>query len=208
MTHTPLPELLTKLSEKGALSVVQDLIFKEARTHRTWLKKTVSNELLKSIYDLMKLGPTSANCCPLRIVFVSSPEEKEKLRECLDEGNIEKTMAAPVTALFAYDLKFYTQEELGLNENMRSYFAKAEAFTLESALRNSTLQAAYFMLAARLRGVDCGPMSGFDVDKLNQTFFPSSDLRINFICNLGYGKTEDLNKRKARLSFDQVCKSI
>lgn len=206
MSHTPLPDLFNKLKEKGAFETVENLIFKEARTHRTWLDKPVDPETLKSIYELMKFGPTSANCCPLRITFVSSPEGKEKLKSCLDKGNIEKTMAAPLTALFAYDLKFYTKEQLGLNEGMQKYFTKTEAFTEESALRNSTLQAAYFMLAARLHGVDCGPMSGFDADKLNQAFFPSSDLRVNFICNLGYGKTEDLNERKPRLSFEQACK--
>ena len=146
-----------------------DLIFVKARTYRTWEKKPVDRALLEEVYDLAKLGPTSANSCPLRIIFIDSPEAKKKLITCLDEGNIEKTKAAPVTAIFAMDMEFYTQKNLGLNESMREFFTKDPNFTYENAFRNASLQAAYFMLAARAKGLDCGPMSGFNREKANKS---------------------------------------
>lgn len=185
-----------------------DLIFTKARTHRTWEKKCVEKALLEEIYNLAKLGPTSANCCPLRVVFIESVKAKEKLKGCLDSGNIEKTMAAPVTAIFALDMKFYMQKGLGLNEAMREYFTKDPNFTYENAFRNASLQAAYFMLAARAKGLDCGPMSGFSREKVDSLFFQGSSYKSDFLCNLGYGKKEELRDRKPRLSFDEVCKLI
>lgn len=182
------------------------LLFTEARTHSAWLAKPVDDELLKNIHDLMKFGPTSANCCPLRIVFVKTKLAKERLKPALSEGNIEKTMAAPVTAIFAQDMKFYEHlPVLFPHADAKSWFAGNEALIAETARRNSSLQAAYFMIAARGYGLDCGPMSGFDPEKLDGIFFKGTSFKSNFLCNLGYGDASKLFPRSPRFKFEDTC---
>ncbi|MCE9507537.1 MAG: malonic semialdehyde reductase [Alphaproteobacteria bacterium] len=183
------------------------LLFTEARTHSAWLPEPVSADLLKKIYDLMKFGPTSANCSPLRIVFVKSREAKERLKPALSPGNLEKTMAAPVTAILAQDMKFY--EHLPMlfpHADAKSWFAGNEPLIADTAARNSSLQGAYFIIAARAYGLDCGPMSGFDPEKLNQEFFKGTSFKANFICNLGFGDKTKLFPRSPRFKFDDICK--
>ena len=184
-------------------------LFTEARTHNGWLKEPVSDDLLKTVYDLMKFGPTSANCSPLRIVFVKTQEAKERLKPALAAGNIEKTMAAPVTAIFAQDMKFY--EHLPMlfpHADARSWFAGKEAFIAETAMRNSSLQGAYFIMAARACGLDCGPMSGFDQEKVNAEFFEGTSIKSNFLCSLGSGDKTKLFPRSPRFKFDDVCQIV
>lgn len=186
-----------------------ELLFTKARTYNSWQDRSVPDALLQEIYNQARMGPTSANCCPLRIVFLKSPAAKEKLKPALSEGNIEKTMEAPVVALFAHDMEFY--EELPFlfpHTDARSWFVGNEKAIEETAFRNGTLQAAYFMIAARALGLDCGPMSGFDADKVNKLFFADGTHKVNFICNLGYGAEEGLFSRAPRFEFDQVCEIV
>lgn len=186
-----------------------DTLFTQARTHNAWQNKPVSDELCQQIYDLTKWGSTSANCSPARIVFVKSAAEKEKLVACMAPGNQEKTKTAPVTAIIAMDMEFYEQlPKLFPHADARSWFVGNQANIDATAFRNSTLQGGYFMLAARALGLDCGPMSGFDVDKVNATFFAGSSLKVNFMCNLGYGDASQLFPRSPRLSFDEACKIV
>lgn len=186
-----------------------DLIFRNARTHNVWLDRPVEPALLRRIYDVARMGPTSANCSPQRIVFVTSKEAKERLKPALSEGNRDKTMAAPVTAIFAYDLTFYEYlpRLFPHNPTARDWFAgkpHAEA----TALVNGTLQAAYFMVTARAFGLDCGPMAGFDKGVVDQAFFPEGTWKSNFLCNLGYGDPAKLFPRSPRLDFDEACKIL
>ena len=185
-------------------------IFLNERTCYHYAEKGVERELLREIYDLMKMGPTSANCSPLRIVFVESSAEKAKLVDCVMEGNKDKVKAAPMTALFAYDMKFYNNvpKLFAHNPGMKDYFSSSEAVTLDSAMRNSSLQAAYFMMIARAKGLALGPMSGFNSDAINSAFFADTDYRVNFICNLGYRSSDETNPRSPRLRFDEVCKVV
>lgn len=185
-------------------------IFEEGRTCNSFSSKDVPDNLLKEVYELAKLGPTSANCNPLRIIFIKSQDEKSKLLECLMEGNVAKTKEAPVTALFAEDLKFYTKMPslFPHNKEFGKIYENNEPLTKDTASRNSVLQAAYFMMVARGRGLDCGPMSGFSPEKLNEAFFSGSNYKINFICNLGYKSGEAEHPRLPRLSFDEACQII
>ena len=189
---------------------VLDLIFRKARTHSAWLAKPVDDAVLKEAYDLAKLGPTSANMCPLRIVFVKSPAGKERLKPALAAGNVEKTMAAPVTAILAMDVKFYELlPKLFPHADAKSWFKDLPANVLEyMALRNSSLQGGYFMLAARSLGLDCGPMSGFDNAKVDAEFFAGTTIKSNFLCNLGYGDASKLHPRSPRLEFDEACRLV
>lgn len=183
-----------------------DLIFREARTHSVWLDQQVSNETLHELYDLMKYGPTSANCCPARIVFVRSREAKERLRPALAKGNVDKTMSAPVTAIIGYDLRFYEKlPELFPHTDARSWFTGNKELADATAKRNGSLQGAYLIIAARSVGLDCGPMSGFDQAKVDAEFFKGTDVRSNFLCNLGYGDASALHPRSPRLDFDEAC---
>lgn len=184
-------------------------LFSDARSHNAWQDKPVLDELLQQIYEQMKWGPTSANCSPARIVFVKSPEQKEKLLACMNAGNVEKTKIAPVTAIIGMDMTFYDLlPQLFPHADARSWFAGNQAVIDATAFRNSSLQGGYFMLAARALGLDCGPMSGFDADKVNATFFAGTNVKVNFICNLGYGDVAGLFERSPRLSFDQACQII
>jgi 3-hydroxypropanoate dehydrogenase len=190
-----------------------DILFRAARTHRAWVDKPVSDTLLQAVWELAKQGPTSANCSPGRVVFVKSPEAKERLRPCLSRGNAEQTMAAPVTAILGYDLAFpdllprlYPQEDAG------SPFVGDAKLIGETAFRNGTLQGAYLILASRALGLDCGPMSGFDNARLDAEFFPGSTVRSNFLCNIGYGdpdgKPKRVGPRDPRLAFDEACRIL
>ncbi|MFN4311473.1 MAG: malonic semialdehyde reductase [Ferrovibrio sp.] len=192
--------------DAGAL----DTLFRHARTHNCWQDRPVSDAQLHQIYELMKMGPTSANSCPARIVFVRSRQAKERLRPALSEGNLEKTMAAPVTAIIGYDLKFYDRlpELFPHNPEARNWFANDPKGAELAAFRNGTLQGAYFILAARAVGLDCGPMSGFDNAKVDAEFFRETYVKSNFLCNLGYGDSSKLFPRSPRLSFEGVCRVL
>lgn len=191
--------------DKDALAT----LFTSARTHNGWQNKLVSDELCHQIYDLAKWGATSANCSPARILFVKSAAEKNKLISCLLPGNQEKTKAAPVTAIIATDMMFYDKlPHLFPHADAKSWFVGNQALIEETAFRNGTLQGAYLMLAARALGLDCGPMSGFDANQVNATFFANSNLKVNFICSLGYGDPSKLFPRSPRFTFDEACKII
>lgn len=185
-----------------------DLIFRKARTHNVWLPIPVAEKTLREIWNVMKFGPTSANCSPLRIVFVQSPEAKERLVACMNESNQAKTRLAPVTAIFAMDLEFYDKlpRLFPHDQSARSWFAGKPKLIKETAFRNSSLQGAYFIIAARALGLDCGPMSGFDADKVNAEFFADGKLKVNFVCSLGHGDASRLFPRSPRLDFDEACR--
>ena len=186
-----------------------DVLFRHARSQNGFLPDPVSDDLLKEIWTLAELGPTSANSSPLRVVFIRSAEGKARLRPALSPGNVDKTMAAPVTALFAYDLEFYEKlPVLFPAYDMRPLFAGNAARAEQSARMNAALQAAYFMLAARSRGLDCGPMGGFDTAKTDAEFFAGTPWRSLFLCNLGHGDPAKLHPRLPRLAFDEACKVV
>lgn len=208
-----------KLSEEGL-----DLLFREARTHNAWLDQPVSDDTLRQLYDLMKWGPTSVNCCPARILFLRTPEAKQRLLPALAPGNVDKTMSAPVTAIIAYDGRFYEQlPKLFPHADARSWFVETPELAEVTARRNSSLQGAYFIMAARSLGLDCGPLSGFDQSKvdheffprpakaavsIDQEYFPDSHIKTNFLCNIGYGDAAKLYPRSPRLEFDEACKLL
>jgi len=186
-----------------------DTLFSHARTHNVWLDKPISDAQLHQIYELMKWGATAANSTPARIVFVKSDAEKEKLAGCVSAGNVDKVKTAPVTAIIGMDMAFYEQlPKLFPHTDARSWFAGNQAAIESTAFRNSSLQGAYLMLAARAIGLDCGPMSGFDAEKIDREFFGGTEVKVNFICNLGYGDAEKLFPRSPRLSFDEACKIV
>jgi 3-hydroxypropanoate dehydrogenase len=183
-----------------------DQLFHKAHTHSAWLSKPVSLDLLKEIYDLARLGPTSANSSPARFVFVTTPEAKARLLPAVAPGNLDKTKSAPVTVIVAWDTAFYEKLlQLFPARDMRSIFSANPTLIHDTAFRNSSLQGAYFILAARALGLDCGPMSGFDVQKVNAEFFPDGKWKANFLCNLGYGDPEKLFPRNPRLGFEEAC---
>ncbi len=182
-----------------------DQLFHEARTHSAWLPEPVPVELLRKAYELARLGPTSANASPARFVFLTTPGAKKLLKPALAPLNVEKTMAAPVTVIIAWDTEFHEHlPRLFPHADMRSYFAGNKPLIDETAFRNSSLQAAYFILAARALGLDCGPMSGFDAAKLNAEFFPDGKWKVNLLCNLGYGDASKLHPRNPRLNFEEA----
>jgi 3-hydroxypropanoate dehydrogenase len=200
-------------SERPGLTVTKtpiteealDQLFREARTHSAWLPDPVPVELLREAYDLARLAPTSANSSPARFVFLTTPGAKALLRPALAPGNVEKTMAAPVTAIIGWDTQFHeTLPRLFPQFDMRSLFVGKQALIDETAFRNSSMQAGYFILAARALGLDCGPMSGFDPDKLNAEFFPDGKWKVNLLCNLGYGDKTKLYPRNPRLDFEEA----
>jgi 3-hydroxypropanoate dehydrogenase len=173
-----------------------DLLFREARTHNGWLDRPVSDEVLKQAVDLMKFGPTAVNASPMRIVFVRSPEAKAKLKGALMEGNVEKTMAAPATAILGYDRAFY--------DHLPRLFPHADA--TDTAYRNGTLQAGYFLLALRGLGLDTGPMTGFDADKVDAAFFAGTSIRSNILVNIGYGDEAKLYPRAPRFACEEIAR--
>jgi 3-hydroxypropanoate dehydrogenase len=187
-----------------------DILFRNARTHNVWLPDPVSDHLLRQIYDLMKWGPTSANSSPARIVFLRTPQAKERLKPALMAANVDKTIQAPVTAIVAYDLNFYDHvpKLFPNNPAMREKFSSSPELIQTTAMRNGSLQGGYFIMAARALGLDCGPMSGFDNAKVDAEFFPSSSWKSNFLCNLGYGDHSKLFPRNVRLDFEEACQLL
>ena len=183
-----------------------DQLFRNGRTFSAWLPTPVPVELLRQAYELASLAPTSANSSPFRILFVISKEAKARLLPALIPGNVEKTMTAPATAILAWDTEFFDHlPRLFPQADARSWFAGNPALIQETGFRNASLQAAYFMLAARALGLDCGPMSGFDAEKVNAEFFPDRTWKANFLCNLGYGDRSKLFPRNPRLKFEEAC---
>jgi 3-hydroxypropanoate dehydrogenase len=181
-------------------------IFRDARTYRAWRPEPVPEQLLRELYDLVKLGPTSANCSPARLVFVTSEQAKQRLLPTLDPGNVEKTRTAPATVIVAHDTEFYELfPRLMPGIDFRSRFLGKPDLIEETAFRNGTLQGGYMILAARALGLDCGPMSGFNKEKLNQEFFPDGKWKVNFLCNIGYGDGSKMPPRAPRLSFEEAC---
>ncbi len=170
----------------------------------------MSNAVLEELYALMRLGPTSANCCPARILFLRSPAAKERLRPALSQGNLTKTLAAPVTAIIAYDTHFYDRLEFLFPQQpqARSWFAANDSLARDTALRNGSLQGAYLIVAARALGLDAGPMSGFDNARVDAEFFTGTPVRSNFLCNLGYGDATRLRPRLPRLDFAEACEVL
>lgn len=197
--HTPLPD------------TALDQLFRTARTFGfakdTWLDKPVSDDQLHQIWELAKMGPTSANMSPMRVVWVRSPEAKQRLAPLLDDGNRVRTVEAPATAIVGMDMKFYDKLPLLFpHADAKSWFDSSPDDVLRTvALRNSSLQGAYLILAARALGLDCGPMSGFDNAAVDREFFAGTAVRSNFLCNIGYGNTASLFPRSPRLSFDEAC---
>jgi 3-hydroxypropanoate dehydrogenase len=189
-----------------------DLIFRKARTQNGWQDKPVTDDQLRELYELLKWGPTTMNTSPARFIFLRSREAKERLKPALSPGNLDKTMAAPVTAIIAHDNHFYEMlpKLFPHNANARGVFAPEEkkAFTETAAFRNGSLQGAYFIIAARALGLECGPMSGFDNAKVDAEFFAGSNVKSNFLCNLGYGDPAKVMGRSPRLSFDEACKLL
>ncbi len=185
-------------------------LFLEARTHNSFRPEPIPTRLLKEAYDLAKMGPTTANSTPARFVFLTTPEAKARLLPALHAGNLEKTKKAPVTVLIAWDIEYYEKLPTLFPHlpNARSYFAGNQAMAAENAFRNSSLQGAYFILAARAVGLDVGPMGGFDADKINAEFFPDGKWKVNFIANLGYGDGENLFPRNPRLGFDEAAQVL
>ena len=183
-----------------------DLLFREARTHNGWLDRPVPDALLKEAVDIMKFAPTAVNASPLRIVFVRSAEAKAKLKEALAPGNVEKTMSAPVTAVLGYDRSFHDHlPRLFPHADARSWFVGNEAFANDTAYKNGTLQAAYFLLALRGLGLDTGPMGGFDADKTDAAFFAGTNIRSNILVNIGYGDAAKLYPRSPRFACEEIA---
>jgi 3-hydroxypropanoate dehydrogenase len=181
-------------------------LFLEARTHRAWQTREVPDSLLKDVVDLMKMGPTSYNCLPARIVFVKSKPAKERLRPHLTPSNVDKTMAAPATAIIGHDLKFYAHPPKG--QDPLGVFEGKPEMTQTAALRNGSLQGAYFMLAARALGLDVGGMSGFDNAGVDKEFFAGTDVKSNFLCNIGYGDPAALRPRGPRFAFEEIARIL
>jgi len=184
-----------------------DLLFLEARTHNTFQAKEVPDDLLRRAWDLARMGPTSVNCQPARIVFVRSAAAKERLKPALAPGNLAKTMAAPVTAIIAHDMAFYDKlPTLFPHTDARAWFVGNDAMITSTAFRNGTLQGGYFLLALRAVGLDGGAMSGFDNAKVDEAFFAGTTLKSNFLVNIGFGDGQGLYPRGPRLEFDEACR--
>ena len=191
------------------MNITTEQIFEHARTQNGFTPAPVTEAKLRQLWDLMKWGPTSANCNPARILFVSSPEAKEKLLGCVSVGNFPKVQQAPVTAIVGMDLEFYEKlPQLFPHADARPWFAGKPAMIQETAFRNSSLQGAYLIIAARALGLDCGPMSGFDAAKVDAAFWAGTSVRTNFLCNLGQGDPAKLYTRSPRLGFDEACRIV
>jgi 3-hydroxypropanoate dehydrogenase len=206
---------------KPIADAAMDTVFREARTYSAWQDRPVTDQTLRDLYDLLKWAPTSANAAPARFAFLRTKEAKERLRPALAPLNVEKTMTAPVTVIIGYDLKFYEQlpKLFPHSPGMRQLFESNPELIEATAKRNSSLQGAYLIMAARALGLDCGPMSGFDPAKVDeeffaagkpcfgcdQEFFPEGHVKTNFLCNLGYGDPSKLFPRLPRLRFNEAC---
>ena len=186
-----------------------DLLFFQARTHNAWLDKPVSTTQLERLYDVIKWAPTSANCEPARLVFVQSGDARERLAVCMAPANASKVKAAPVTAIIGMDMDFYENlPRLFPHADAKSWFVGNQPMIDATAFRNSSLQGGYFILAARALGLDCGPMSGFDAEKVNAAFFAGTTVKVNFVCSIGYGDPTKLFARSPRLEFSEACQII
>jgi len=186
-----------------------DTIFRTARTYNKFQARPVSDQTLRDLFDLLKMGPTSANSSPARFVFVQSPDAKARLKPALSAGNMEKTMLAPITAIVGYDTAFYDHlPRLFPHADARSWFAGNEKLAEATAFRNGTLQGAYLIIAARAVGLDCGPMSGFNNALVDEAFFAGTGTKSNFLVNLGYGDPEGLFPRNPRFAFDEACRIV
>jgi len=184
-----------------------DLLFREARSHNAFTDEPVTDNELYQLHAILKQGPTSANCSPARFLFLRTKEAKQKLAPALSSGNHDKTMAAPVTAIIGHDLAFYEQlPRLFPHADARAWFVGNEPLIESTAFRNGTLQGAYFILAARALGLDCGPMSGFDNAKVDAEFFAGTTVKSNFLVNLGYGDPGKLFPRSPRLAADEIAR--
>jgi 3-hydroxypropanoate dehydrogenase len=197
------------MADRHISDAALDVLFRKARSYGVFEPDSVSDAQLHAIYEIMKHGPTTANSQPQRILFLSSPESKARLAPALSTINREKTLAAPVVAIFAYDLKFTDHlPRFYHNKDAQKWYTKTPEHTEQTAFRNASLQAAYFMIAARAIGLDCGPMSGFDNAKVDAEFFPDGQLKSNFLCNLGKGDPGKLPPLNPRFGFDEVCRII
>jgi 3-hydroxypropanoate dehydrogenase len=195
-----------------------DILFRQARTHNVWLDEPIGDDVLRDLYDLMKLGPTSANSCPARILFLRTHEAKQRLLPALSPTNVGKTLQAPVTAIIGFDSRFFeeTPKLFPNNPAMADVFSGAPQLAETTAFRNGSLQGGYFILAARSVGLDCGPMSGFDNAKVDAEFFSAAagnppafhQVKSNFLCNIGYGDASKLFTRNPRLDFDEACRLL
>ncbi len=185
-------------------------LFHDARSHYYYIDKPVSDGMLKELHDTLRWGPTSANCCPLRVRFLRSPEAKEKLRPALAEGNVEKTMNAPVTAILAMDMEFYEHlPKLFPHDPSAIHWFKGQSEKIDyTAKLNTGLQGGYFILAARALGLDCGPMSGFKNETVDEAFFAGTSLKSLFLCNLGHGDVTKLHPRSPRFEFEETCEIL
>ena len=186
-----------------------DLLFGQARSMNGWQNKEVSDDMIKSLYELTKMGPTSTNCCPGRFVFIRSKEEKEKLEPALLPNNVPKVMSAPVIAIIGYDLDFSDHmKKLFPHMDVAPMYKGNDEMNVSTAFRNSSLQGAYLMMVARAMGLDCGPMSGFNNQLVDETFFSDTNIKSNFLCCIGYGDSSKIFQRLPRLDFNEVCKII
>lgn len=197
------------MSDKMINDQAMDLIFREARTRNGWAERKVSRPLMQAVYDLMKWGSTSANCSPARFLFITSDEAKARLKPFLSGNNAEKTMQAPCCVVIAHEMEFYESlPKLFPHTDAKSWFAGNDDLIAQTAFRNGTLQGAYFMIAARALGLDCGPMSGFDNAGVDREFLSGTTWKSNFLCNIGYGTDENLFPRSPRLEFDEACRIL
>lgn len=197
------------MSDKIINDQALDILFRTARTHNGWQERDVSRALMQAVYDLAKWGPTSANCSPARFVFVTSDEGKKRLKSSLLGSNVEKTLAASACVIIAHDTKFHEHlPTLFPHTDAKSWFDGDDDLIAQTAFRNGTLQGAYFMIAARALGLDCGPMSGFDKKGVDREFFKGTSFKSNFLCNIGYGTDQDLFERAPRFDFEEVCEVV
>ena len=205
VVEAPAPEAARPVLDPAGL----DLLFRSARTSWNWTGAEVSDDTLRSVYDLLKMGPTSANCSPARFMFLRSSWAKERLRAALSEGNVEKTLAAPVVCIVAHDPKFFEElPRLYPGADARGWFAGDEDLAEATAFRNGTLQGAYLIMAARAVGLDCGPMSGFDNAKLDSEFLLAQGWRSNFLVAMGHADLSSAGPRAPRLGFDEACRLL
>ena len=203
-TFTDLKDNTDPLSDKQLA-----LLFGEARSMNGWQDKEVSNDMVKSIYELTKMGPTSTNCCPARFKFIKSDGQKQLLKEALLPNNVDKVMSAPVIAIIGYDLDFSdNMSKLFPHMDVAPMYKGNAEFNQATAFRNSSLQGAYFMMVSRALGLDCGPMSGFNNDLVDQTFFKDTNIKSNFLCCIGYGDPSKIFMRLPRLDFDDACEIL
>ena len=203
-TFTDLKDNSDPLSDKQLA-----LLFGEARSMNGWQAKEVSDDMVKSIYELTKMGPTSTNCCPARFKFIKSDDQKQLLKEALLPNNVDKVMSAPVIAIIGYDLDFSdNMSKLFPHMDVAPMYKGNAEFNQATAFRNSSLQGAYFMMVSRALGLDCGPMSGFNNDLVDQTFFKDTNIKSNFLCCIGYGDPSKIFMRLPRLDFDDACEIL